>query len=162
MDVVIIILGIVFLLLGVVGCLAPIIPGPPIAFLALLGLLFHSTEASVPETKLLLLSGFLVIAVTVIDYFLPIWGTKKFGGTDAGKRGSIVGLILAFIFPILGPLTILIGPFAGAVVGELISGQNNQTALKSGLGSFLGFVGGVILKLGVVVYVGIKFIGLVW
>ena len=131
-------------------------------FLALLGLLFHSTEASVPETKLLLLSGFLVIAVTVIDYFLPIWGTKKFGGTDAGKRGSIVGLILAFIFPILGPLTILIGPFAGAVVGELISGQNNQTALKSGLGSFLGFVGGVILKLGVVVYVGIKFIGLVW
>ena len=106
--------------------------------------------------------GVIVIAVTVLDYFLPIWGTKKFGGTDAGKRGSIIGLILAFIFPILGPLTILVGPFAGAIVGELISGQDNQTAFKSGIGSFLGFVGGVVLKLGVVVYVGVKFIGLVW
>ncbi|MCO4818428.1 MAG: DUF456 domain-containing protein [Bacteroidetes bacterium] len=162
MDVVLIILGIVFLLLGVVGCIAPIIPGPPIAFLSLLGLLFHSSEDVIPETSMLIWLGVIVIAVTVLDYFLPIWGTKKFGGTDAGKRGSIIGLILAFIFPILGPLTILVGPFAGAIVGELISGQDNQTAFKSGIGSFLGFVGGVVLKLGVVVYVGVKFIGLVW
>ena len=161
MDVVLIILGIVFLLLGVVGCIAPIIPGPPIAFLSLLGLLFHSSEDVIPETSMLIWLGVIVIAVTVLDYFLPIWGTKKFGGTDAGKRGSIIGLILAFIFPILGPLTILVGPFAGAIVGELISGQDNQTAFKSGIGSFLGFVGGVVLKLGVVVYVGVKFIGLV-
>ena len=162
MDVVLIILGIVFLILGAVGCIAPIIPGPPIAYLSVLGLLLHSTIADQIQTKFLLLAAVLVIAVTVIDYFLPIWGTKKFGGTDAGKRGSIVGLILAFIFPVMGPLTILVGPFAGAVIGELITGQNNKTAFRSGLGSFLGFVGGVILKLGVVGYIGYKFIGLVW
>lgn len=162
MDVVLIILGIIFLLLGVIGCIAPIIPGPPIAYLSLLALLFHSSIDTIPETKFLILSGFLVIAVTVLDYFLPIWGTKKFGGTNAGKRGSIIGLILAFVFPVFGPLTILVGPFAGAVIGELISGQNNKTAFRSGIGSFLGFVGGVILKLGVVVFVGIKFVKLVW
>lgn len=162
MDVVLIILGIVFLLLGAIGCIAPIIPGPPIAYLSVLGLLLHSTIAEEIKTKFLVLAGVLVIAVTVIDYFLPIWGTKKFGGTDAGKRGSIVGLIVAFIFLVLGPLTILVGPFAGAVIGELITGQDNKTALKSGLGSFLGFVGGVILKFGVVVFIAMKFIELVW
>jgi uncharacterized protein len=162
MDVVLIVLGIVFLILGVIGCVAPIIPGPPIAFLSLIALIFHSSIDVVPETQMLIWLGFLVIAVTVLDYFLPIWGTKKFGGTDAGKRGSIVGLILGFIFPILGPLTILVGPFAGAIVGELITGQDQKTAFKSGIGSFLGFVGGVVLKLGVVVFVGVKFVSQVW
>ena len=162
MDTVLVILGIIFLLLGVVGCIAPIIPGPPIGYLSLLALLFHSSADVVPETKFLVLTGLVVIGVTVLDYFLPIWGTKKFGGTDAGKRGSIIGLILSFIFPVFGPLTILVGPFAGAVIGELITGQDNKTAFRSGIGSFLGFVGGVILKLGVVVFVGIKFFKLVW
>lgn len=152
----------VFLILGAIGCIAPIIPGPPIAFLSLLGLLFHSSPDAIPSTNVLLWAGFLVIVVTVIDYFLPIWGTKKFGGTDAGKRGSIIGLIVAFIFPVLGPLTILVGPFAGAIVGELITGQDNKTAFRSGIGSFLGFVGGVVLKLGVVGFVALKFIKLVW
>ena len=162
MDIVLIILGIVFLLLGVIGCFAPIIPGPPIAYLSLLVLIFHSSEAVHPSTSMLLWCALIVIGITVIDYFLPIWGTKKFGGTNAGKRGSIVGLILAFLFPILGPLTILVGPFAGAVIGELITGQDNKTAIRSGIGSFLGFVGGVVLKLGVVAFVGFKFIQLVW
>ncbi len=158
MDLVLIIIGSILLLLGVVGCIAPIIPGPPIAYFALIAAEFHSTAGEHLTGKSLFWYAVVAIAATVIDYFLPIWGTKKFGGTDAGKRGSIVGLILAFIFPIFGPLTILIGPFLGALIGELITGQDKKIALRSGLGSFLGFVGGVILKLGVVVYIGYKFV----
>lgn len=158
MDIVLIILGSIMLLLGIIGCIAPIIPGPPIAYLALIAAEFHSTAGEILTGKTLFWYAVLVIAITIVDYFLPIWGTKKFGGTDAGKRGSIIGLIFAFIFPVLGPLTILVGPFAGAVIGELIAGQDNRVALRSGVGSFLGFVGGVILKLAAVALVGYKFV----
>ncbi|MFT5724299.1 MAG: hypothetical protein ACI9JN_001417 [Bacteroidia bacterium] len=160
MDIFLLVLGIVFLVLGVVGCLVPIIPGPPIAYLSLVILFFHSVDAFHPSASVMLWYAVIVIGITVLDYFLPIWGTKKFGGTNAGKRGSIIGLIVAFIFPVLGPLTILVGPFLGAIVGELITGQDQKTAIRSGIGSFLGFVGGVILKVGVVVFVAAKFIEL--
>ena len=160
MDIVLVILGILFLLAGIIGCFAPILPGPPIGYLALVALNFHSSEAMHPSGKSLLWYGIAVLIITVIDYFLPIWGTKKFGGTNAGKRGSLVGLILSFVFPILGPLTILVGPFVGALLGELVSGQSQKTALRSAVGSFLGFIGGVVLKLGVVIAMAIVFVKL--
>lgn len=161
MDIVLVILGIAFLLAGIIGCFAPILPGPPIGYLALIALNFHSSEAMQPSGKTLLWYGVAVAIITVIDYFLPIWGTKKFGGTEAGKRGSLVGLILSFIFPIFGPLTILAGPFFGALVGELIGGQSEHTAMRSAIGSFLGFIGGVVLKLGVVIAMAVVFVKLV-
>jgi uncharacterized protein YqgC (DUF456 family) len=160
MDVVLIIIGIVLLLLGIVGCIIPALPGPPIAYLSLVTLNFHSIESTQPSGSTLLWYGLAVLLITLLDYWLPIWGTKKFGGTKAGKNGSIIGLILAFIFPIFGPFTILIGPFIGAVVGELIGGQDQKTALKSGVGSFLGFLSGTILKLGMVGVLAYEFIKL--
>ena len=102
MDVVLIVLGVVFLILGVIGCIAPIIPGPPVAFLSLIALIFHSSADVVPETNMLVWLGFLVIAATVLDYFLPIWGTKKFGGTDAGKTWQYYRFNPRFYIPCHG------------------------------------------------------------
>jgi len=155
MDNIVVILGIIFLLVGLAGCIVPIIPGPPIGYLSLLALLFHATVDI--STSTLVWFGIAVAFVTIIDYFLPIWGTKKFGGTNAGKRGSTIGLFGGLVFPIFGPLTILIGPFLGAIIGEMVSGQDQKTALRSGIGSFLGFVGGVLLKAGVVLAMGYHF-----
>lgn len=162
MDFVLIGLGILALLIGIVGCIIPALPGPPIGYLALVALSFHSAEVSHPSTKSLIWYGVAVLIVTILDYFLPIWGTKKFGGTSAGKRGSTLGLIASIFFPILGPLTLLAGPFVGAVVGELVAGENQKTALRSGLGSFLGFLGGAFLKLGIVIVLAWEFIKLAW
>ncbi|PLX23786.1 MAG: DUF456 domain-containing protein, partial [Salinivirgaceae bacterium] len=133
----------VLLLIGLIGCILPIIPGPPISFVGLLVL--EATETVDFSGEFLILMFVLAAAVTALDFIIPIWGTKKFGGTKAGVIGSTIGLIAGLIF--FPPLGIIIGPFAGAVIGEMINNDDFNKALKSGLGSFIGFLLGTGLKL---------------
>ncbi|MBI1305116.1 MAG: DUF456 family protein [Bacteroidetes bacterium] len=162
MDILIVVIGLLLIVVGILGSFLPILPGPPLAYFALPILYFHSNVLTHPTGKLLSIYALVVIIITVADYYLPVWGTKKFGGTNAGKRGSVAGLILSIIFPVAGPFTILIGPFVGAIAGELIAGQNTETAWKSGVGSFLGFMAGTLLKLAIVIMIGWKFVTLIW
>jgi uncharacterized protein len=158
MEYIVIIGGVILLILGFLGCIVPALPGPPISFGGLLMLLFLSGMNEIMETKMLVWTGVAVVLVTAIDFILPIWGTKKFGGTKAGVRGSTIGLIGALMFPILGPITLIVAPFFGALVGEMIAGQNQKVALKSAIGSFIGFVSGTLLKLVVSGWVAYAFI----
>ena len=142
-DFLLIVLAGALMLIGLVGCIIPIIPGPPISFVGLLVL--EATNSVDFSGEFLILMFVLAAAVTVLDYIIPIWGTKKFGGTRAGVIGSTIGLIVGLIF--FPPLGIIIGPFAGAVIGEMIRNDDFNKALKSGLGSFIGFLLGTGLKL---------------
>ncbi|MDB4583252.1 DUF456 domain-containing protein [Draconibacterium sp.] len=142
-DVVLIVLGSIFIISGILGCVLPIIPGPPLSYVGLL--LLHFTEKYSFASKFLIIWAAITIAVYVVDYFIPMWGTKKFGGSKRGIWGSIIGLLIGlFFFP---PIGIIIGPFLGAVIGELSAGKDSGTALKSGFGSFMGFLTGTLLKL---------------
>jgi uncharacterized protein YqgC (DUF456 family) len=80
-----------------------------------------------------------------LDYIIPAWGTKKFGGSRFGVWGSIIGLFAGLLF--FPPFGIIVGPFAGAVIGELVAGQNTESALRSGFGSFAGLLLGTLIKL---------------
>jgi len=75
------------------------------------------------------------LVVSILDYVVPIWGTKRFGGSKYGTRGATIGLIIGIF---LGPAGIIIGPFAGAFVGELLFKDDMKYALKAGFGSLLG------------------------
>lgn len=141
MDILFIVIGAIFLLVGFLGCILPIIPGPPLGFVGLLFL--HFTSKVQFETDQLILWGIIAVAVTVADNVLPIWTTKKFGGSKAGVWGSMIGLVLGLFF---APIGILVGPFMGAVLGEMLN-NNNDKALRAGFGAFMGFVFGVGLKL---------------
>lgn len=81
-----------------------------------------------------------VIIVSVLDYTIPIAGTKRFGGSKAGMIGTTIGLVVALFVPIFGLFGIIIWPFIGALVGELINKSDSKNALKAAFGSFLGFV----------------------
>ncbi len=143
MDYVLIALGILFLIAGILGCVLPVIPGPPLNYIGLLFL--HFTEKYQFSNRFLIVWAIITVVVYALDYIIPIWGTKKFGGSKRGVWGSVIGLVVGlFFFP---PFGIIIGPFAGAVIGELSSGKDSTSALKSGLGSFLGFLMGTLLKL---------------
>ncbi len=157
MDIILIIIGIVFIIAGIIGCVIPGIPGPPLAYISLLLLQF--TNNSPYSIAYMLSLAIIVIGVTILDYFVPVWGTKKFGGTKYGMWGSIIGLIIGIF---TGPIGIIIGPFLGAYLGELVGGMGNNEALKAGLGSFLGFVAGTIMKLGVSFYITYSFIKEGW
>ncbi|MBI9036899.1 MAG: DUF456 domain-containing protein [Bacteroidales bacterium] len=133
----------ILVIVGVIGCVIPIIPGPAISFSSLLLLQLKSNPPFTSDFLIWL--GIIMIIVTALDYVVPAYGTKKLGGSKSGIRGSIVGLIFGiFLFP---PIGIIIGPFIGAVIGELMIGKSSNVAFRSGLGSFIGFLSGTLIKL---------------
>ena len=129
------------LLVGFVGCVVPVLPGPIIGYCGLLALI--PTEKC-PSTPVLVTMGLVVAAVTVADYVVPAIGAKKFNCSRWGTFGCFVGTILGLFFV---PFGILLGPFLGAFCGELIARKPFGAALKGGFGAFLGFLSGVFLKL---------------
>lgn len=144
MDIVLIIIGLLCMLIGVAGCFLPIIPGPPISYLGLLFL--EWTDKSPFDSNTLWLWAFITLAVTALDYIIPIYGTKKFGGTQRGVWGSTIGLIVGIVF--FPPFGIIIGPFLGAFLGEMSTGKSsNRMAFRSAFGSFVGFLFGTLIKL---------------
>ena len=143
MDIFLIVLGIILLIAGLIGCFLPILPGPPLAYLALVALDF--TDKVYFTWGQLIFWLVLVIIVQVADYFVPTLGVKKFGGSRYGSWGCLIGtLIGVFMFP---PWGIIVGPFAGAFAGEMLSGKQARHALKAGFGAFIGFLFGTIFKL---------------
>ncbi|MGQ9620422.1 MAG: DUF456 domain-containing protein [Bacteroidales bacterium] len=134
--------GIFLMILGLIGCLVPVLPGPPISYAGIL--LLHFTKFGNFSKGTLIILAAVAIAVTILDYLVPIWGTRKFGGSKYGMRGATVGLIIGLF---LGPAGIILGPLIGAIVGELIFKDDIKYAMKAGIGSLLGFLTGIGLKL---------------
>lgn len=144
MDIALIIIGAFLMLIGLIGCILPVIPGPPISYVGIL--LLHFTEEYSFSDKFLIIWFLLTVAVTVLDYVVPVYGTKKFGGTKKGVWGSTIGLILGLFF---APVGIIVGPFLGAYIGELMAHNDSQKAFRSAIGSFMGLIAGTVMKLAV-------------
>ena len=155
---VLIVAAILLSLIGIVGAVVPGIAGTPFSFLALLAMSF--VDGIDYSARFLLIMGLIGSVVFAVDYVVPIWGTKKLGGTKAGIRGSTIGLFLGlfitFVFPI-GFIAVLLGPFIGAYIGEKSVGTADHLAWRSALGSFIGFLLGTGIKI-VYAFVCIYFI----
>ncbi|HEY5690064.1 MAG TPA: DUF456 domain-containing protein [Cyclobacteriaceae bacterium] len=142
MDIIWILIAGVFMLTGIIGCLIPILPGPPLSFI---GLLILQLQSRAPfTTNFLLVWLIIVVIITALDYFVSIYGAKGFGGTRYGLWGCAVGLIVGFWF---GPVGIIAGPFIGALVGEWFGNRNSEQAIRSAIGSLVGFLVGTVIKL---------------
>jgi uncharacterized protein YqgC (DUF456 family) len=142
MDVLWLVLGVILMLVGLAGCILPFLPGPPLCYIALL---IQQLQSVPPYTDdFLLLWAGITLVVTGLDYVIPIYGTKRFGGTQYGMWGCVVGLIAGLW---LGPFGLILGPFAGAFIGELIGNARSDHALRAAVGSFIGFLLGTLLKL---------------
>ncbi len=152
MDTLLSILAVIFGVVGCVGCIVPVLPGVALAYAGYVCLYFCSySEISVAW---LVVFGVLTAIVSVLDYLLPSYMTKKFGGSKAGERGAMAGVLGGFIF---GPIGIIVGPFVGALLGELIyDSSDKQRALRSGIGSFLSFFVGTGIKLAVSLWLTIE------
>lgn len=141
METIIIILGALLIVAGLLGSFLPVLPGPPISYI---GLLLLQLTATPPfSVQFLVIWALIVVAVMVLDNVVPAWGARKYGGSPYGVWGSIVGLVAGFFFP---PLGIIIGPIAGAFLGELVGGKSSDQALRAAWGSFVGFMAGTLMK----------------
>ena len=145
MSIVWIVLAFVCLLAGIAGCIVPVLPGPPLSYAALWLMKWSGTADF--DGRFLLLWGIVTLAVTVADYLLPAWLSKRFGGSKYAATGSLVGLLAGmFFFPPLGPVA---GAFLGALAGELLyDSSDTGKAFKAACGAFVAFLLGTGLKLG--------------
>lgn len=142
MDVLWLVLGVILMLVGLVGCILPFLPGPPLCYVALL---IQQLQSSPPYSSDFLWTwAGITVAVTALDYVIPLFGTRRFGGTKYGMWGCVIGLIAGLWVP---PFGLIVGPFVGAFAGELIGNAGSSNALRAAFGSFVGFLLGTLLKL---------------
>jgi uncharacterized protein YqgC (DUF456 family) len=142
MDILIITISTFLLLIGILGSIIPILPGPPIAFCGLLLVQFSSKHPF--SIEFLIIFGLLALFSVVIDNILPVYATKKFNGSKKGVWGSAIGLIIGlFFFP---PFGIIIGPMAGAFIGEIFDGKSPNNSVKPAFGSFIGLISSIFLR----------------
>ena len=143
-----IIIALVAGIVGLVGVVVPVLPGTLLSFVGLLCAYFV-TGSTITMTQLVV-CGILSLIVILLDYLLPGYFTKVFGGTKAGITGATIGTFVGLLFGLPG---IILGPFFGAVIGEMVSSnQDIDKALTIGLGSLLSFLVGSGIKLIVGLY----------
>ena len=158
MEIVLIIISFLLVILGIVGSFIPIIPSPISGWLGLL--ILHQASFLEAQYYFLAITFAIAISVFILDYFIPSIGAKKFGGSNAGVIGSTIGLVIGiFLF---GPIGILFGSFFGALIGELTVNINNmRIALLAAIGTLIGYLGGVLLKLSVSLFFLVEFFKIV-
>lgn len=139
-----IIIGLIFAMAGMVGCILPIIPGPILSFSALILLSWIKNWQIFSQTFLIVM-GLLTALLIILDYVAPALGAKKYGASSRGLWGSAIGMIIGIFF--IPPWGMIVGAFIGALVGELASGKSGRKALRAGWGILLGNVFGIGLKL---------------
>ena len=157
MDIALLILAFLFMLIGIIGCIVPGLPGTPIAYAGLW--IAQASDRIDFSWQFLLVWGIVVVIISVLDYIVPAWGTKHYGGSRWGVWGSTLGVIVGLFF---GAVGVILGPLVGAILGELISGKQLNQALKAGWGSFIGILFGTILKLTACGLMTVSLIQAIW
>lgn len=143
-DIVLIVVGFIISLVGLIGCVAPAMPGTPLNFLALI-LLSLAKDWQPFSATFLIVMAIITIIVTVLENVIPAWGARKYGAEKASIWLALAGTFIGLIF--FPPLGIFIGAFVGALVGEFAHGKEASTAFKAGWGVFVGTFLGIGIKL---------------
>ena len=138
------VISIIFFILGLLGTVLPVLPG---AILIYAGMLVYGmmTGFKSMTVNFFLIQALILIIIFLVDFLASLIGTRHFGGSKQAIYGAGIGTLLGlFVMP---PVGIFVGPFLGAVIAELLLGKQLQEAIRVGIGSFIGIVGGTLLKL---------------
>lgn len=137
------ILAVLLVLVGFVGILAPALPGPALVYAGLVCAAWAHDFERIGLT-FLLVCGLVTGLILLVDFVAGAVGTRHYGGSAWGIGGAVVGAVVGLF--VLPPFGIVLGPLAGAILGELIAGKSTEEAARAGWGSFLGFLGGTLVK----------------
>jgi uncharacterized protein YqgC (DUF456 family) len=145
-EVILLVSTLFLMLVGLIGCLLPVLPGVPVIYVVAF-VYAAITGFETIGSGFLIAFGILTVVTLILDNLAGVYGAKRFGATRWGMLGAILGMIIGLIFgSIIG---MIIGPFFGAVLLELLAGKQSGQAFSAGLGTFVGFVGGTLLKIAV-------------
>jgi len=139
-----IILCSILMFVGLLGAILPFLPGVPLAWL---GLFIYALVTDFEKISVATIVTFFVLTMLtlILDFVAPMLGAKKYRASKYGVIGAFVGFIIGIF--VLGFWGIILGPLAGAFLGELISMRKPKQALGSALGAFVGFIVGTLFKI---------------
>jgi uncharacterized protein len=127
---------------GLAGMVLPILPGPSLIFIGLMLAAWAEGFSHVGWITIGILA-ILAIFASAVDILAGAFGVKRFGASKRAMIGAAAGAVLGIFFGIPG---IVIGPFAGAVIGELTVKNDFNAAGRAGFGAWLGLVMGMAAK----------------
>ena len=133
LEIILISIGLIIAIVGLIGCIIPAIPGPPLNFISLLFL--EAATGGTYSLNFYITWGIITIATIVLDYIFPVYSAKKFKASNLGIWGSVIGMIVGIVF--FPPFGMIAGLFLGAVLGELAAGKKGAEAMKVGMVTFL-------------------------
>lgn len=143
MTIFITITSILLILAGLIGIIIPILPGAVLIFLGVL--MFGLFSGSIAISTLIIL-GIIIVALSIINYAIGLWGIKKLGASRWGIWGGIIGIIVGLIFSPFGLISIFLCPILGTIIGEIIGGKKLLASAKISLGHLLGYFLALILE----------------
>jgi uncharacterized protein YqgC (DUF456 family) len=135
-------LALVVMLAGFVGSLLPGVPGTPLVLAAAICHRLYFGSRGVDNPVLVCLIALALLSM-LLDCLASLWGAKRFGATWRGVAGAAAGGAIGIFFSLPG---ILLGPFIGATLFEVIGGYEFKKATRAGLGATLGLLAGLIGK----------------
>jgi uncharacterized protein YqgC (DUF456 family) len=130
------------IVVGLAGLILPVLPGSPLVFIGLLLAAWAEDFQYVGFWTLAAL-GVLTLMAYFIDFAATAFGAKRFGATPRAALGATMGLVAGLF---LGFIGLIVGPFMGAVAGELLGRRNINEASRAGWGATLGLLIGGALK----------------
>lgn len=137
-------LAILMIVVGIIGVVLPALPGLPLVFAGMLLAAWADGFDRIGWAALLVL-GLMTLLSLAVDFLSTTVGAKKVGASTKALWGSVLGTFAGLFFM---PIGIFVGPFVGALLGELWHGREWRKATKVGFGTWLGIALGVVLKLG--------------
>ncbi len=141
LDAAVIVITTACILGGIIGSVAPVIPGPVLVFAGAVLYAWHTGFTEVTWGVIVLLAVLAGVA-QVLDYAASVLGAQRFGASRWGIIGACIGGIAGLVFG--GFAGILLGPLIGAVLLELLSGRRLGASLKIGTGTVIGLLGGTL------------------
>jgi len=152
-------LAIISLVAGLIGLVAPVLPGPPLLFMAVLFAAW-AEDFSYAGVWTLLIIAILALIAVIMDFIAGSLGAKKFGAGRAASIGAAIGAITGIFFGLAG---MIIGPFAGAFIAELAVQKKIGPASEAGIGAWFGLIIGTAVKIAlgftmISIYIFIRFL----
>ena len=139
------VLAAVLVVVGLAGVVLPALPGLPLVFAGLLLAAWAGGFEQIHVATVVVL-GLLTLLSFAVDFWATAHGARRVGASRKALVGAVLGTFAGlFVFP---PFGLFVGPFAGALLGELWHGRELRRAAKVGFGTWLGILLSVVLKLG--------------
>jgi uncharacterized protein YqgC (DUF456 family) len=143
LDIVLYTLAAVLVLVGLAGAILPVLPGVPLIFG---GLWLAAWVDGYQHAGLWTLLAIAVLGALamLLDFVAGMLGAKRVGASGAAVWGALLGTVVGIFFGLPG---LLLGPFVGALAGELSSGGSVLRSAQVGVGTWIGLLLGTLAKL---------------